>query len=225
MKRGAVPFDRDHFKKLESEGVDLSTKEKFQQIFDSNHWSGGESISGQGSASNQTEEIGRRLPLLIKQLGIDHFLDVPCGDFHWLSQINLNITSYTGGDIVDKIVEKNQQYYGNTSRQFCKIDLINDPLPDADLLFCRDCLVHLSNEDVTKVLDNIRRSKITFLLTTTFTDCPYNADIVTGDWRVMNLQKPPFNLPPPLEIINENCTEGNGTYADKSLALWRISDL
>ena len=72
---------------------------------------------------------------------------------------------------------------------------------------------------------NIKKSGITYLLTTTFTQCHENVDIVTGDWRIINLEKPPFNFPPPVRIINEKCTEGNGTYADKCLGLWRIKEI
>jgi hypothetical protein len=105
------------------------------------------------------------------------------------------------------------------------MDLTAGPLPDADLLFCRDCMVHLSNDDVLKALGTIRRSGIRYLLATTFTECDTNEDIVTGDWRIINLEKAPFNLPPPLTIVNEHCTEGGGTYADKSLGLWRVAGL
>ena len=50
-------------------------------------------------------------------------------------------------------------------------------------------------------------------------------DIVTGDWRPLNLQDKPFNFPSPILIINENCTEDGGEYSDKSMALWDISKL
>jgi hypothetical protein len=32
-------------------------------------------------------------------------------------------------------------------------------------------------------------------------------------------------LPPPILVINENCTEHDGQYAHKSLGLWKIADL
>ena len=35
----------------------------------------------------------------------------------------------------------------------------------------------------------------------------------------------PFNFPPPLRLVNENCTEGDGAYGDKCLGLWRLADL
>ena len=63
------------------------------------------------------------------------------------------------------------------------------------------------------------------MLTTTFPDCDENIDIVTGDWRIINLERAPFNFPKPIKMINEKCTEGNGTYSDKSLGLWPIDQL
>ena len=41
------------------------------------------------------------------------------------------------------------------------------------------------------------RSGIPYLLTTTFPGAAANEEIVTGDWRVLNLEAPPFGLPPP----------------------------
>ena len=72
---------------------------------------------------------------------------------------------------------------------------------------------------------NIKRSRILYLLTTTFPDCEENEDITTGDWRLLNLERPPFNLPPPIQLINEGCSESNGKYSDKSLGLWLIEDI
>jgi hypothetical protein len=35
----------------------------------------------------------------------------------------------------------------------------------------------------------------------------------------------PFNFPPPIELINEGCTEGDNLFADKSIGLWRLQDI
>ena len=77
------------------------------------------------------------------------------------------------------------------------LDCTRDPLPAADLLFCRDCLVHLSFADIRRTLANLQASDISCLLTTTFPGAEANEDIVTGDWRVLDLERAPFHLPPP----------------------------
>lgn len=225
MKRGKLPFDTRHFEKLKKQGKNHDTEETFREIYRSNHWSGNKSVSGQGSDDEQTREISIQIPSLINELGVKHFLDVPCGDFNWFSKMDVDLDSYTGGDIISEIVEKNNVQYKTDSRSFIKLDLIQDPLPAADMLFCRDCLVHLSYQDIKKVLENIKRSDIEYLLTTTFPESDQNMDITTGDWRIINLEKAPFHFPKPLKLINEKCTEANGSYADKSLGLWKIKDL
>ena len=132
---------------------------------------------------------------------------------------------YIGADVLPELVESNQRRWETPARTFITLDLIRDPLPAADLLLCRDCLVHLSNADISSALGNIRRSGIQWFLTTTFPGCAANDDIVTGDWRPLNLQLPPFSLPAPRELVDEHCTEGGGAFADKSLALWHVDDL
>jgi hypothetical protein len=59
----------------------------------------------------------------------------------------------------------------------------------------------------------------------THPDCEENEDITTGDWRLLNLEKPPFNFPKPLQLLNEQCSEGGGQFCDKSLGLWRVQDI
>ena len=99
------------------------------------------------------------------------------------------------------------------------------PLPTADAIFCRDCLVHFSFGNIERAFRTMKASGATYLLTTTFTARDGNADIVDGDWRPLNLEAPPFNPPAPLDLIVEHCTEENGAYADKSIGVWRIADL
>jgi len=130
---------------------------------------------------------------------------------------------YIGGDILPELAAANEQRYGGPGRRFVTLDLLADDLPDADLLLCRDCLVHLSFEAAGAALANIRRSRCRWLLTTTFPGCAANEDIVTGDWRPLNLELPPFNLPPPELLLNEHCTEAGNLFADKSLALYSVA--
>ena len=62
------------------------------------------------------------------------------------------------------------------------------------------------------------------LLVTTFQEHRCNEDIVTGGWRPLNLQKPPFSFPAPLWTIWDG-SRADGTYPDKALALYRVQDL
>lgn len=197
----------------------------FAKINSENKWGGKESVSGKGSDFAQTQKIIKEIPLLLEKYKIKTLLDLPCGDHNWMKEINLTNVTYIGGDIVESLVTKNNLAYGSDKKKFLHIDIINDDLPEADLILVRDCFVHFSYENIIKALYNIKKNNIEYILTTTFTWTRSNYDITTGNWRPLNLFKKPFNFPKPKEIIVEGCTESGGQYFDKSLALWRIEDL
>jgi hypothetical protein len=149
-------------------------------------------------------------------------LDIPCGDFFWMKEVKLEL-QYIGGDIVPDLAETNQRLYGDKRHSFAPMDLIGGHLPRVDLIFCRDCLVHFSFHAIFTALDNMRSTGSTYLLTTTYTDKDHNVDIATGDWRAINLQLPPFNFPPPILLINEQCPAPG--YGDKNAGLWKLCDI
>jgi hypothetical protein len=196
----------------------------FDKIYKNNEFLGTESLSGEGSSLSQTHNIREELPKLLTELGIRCLLDVPCGDWNWMRYVNLAGIYYTGGDIVQAIVDRNNDLYGNEHRKFERLNIITGPLPEADLILCRDCLVHLNFADGLAALRQFRASGATWLLTTTFTNRDSNDDLVGESiWRPLNLEKAPYNLPKAERYINEGCTEGNNLYGDKCLALWRLS--
>lgn len=196
----------------------------FTEIYRRNRWGGRESASGTGSDLQQTAVLVRELPDLFRRHGIASMLDIPCGDFHWMKRVDLAGIDYVGADIVPELVAANQAAFGRPGVAFVALNLANDPLPATDLVFCRDCLVHLSYEDVDAALRNICASDARFLLATTF-PAHRNRQIRTGQWRPLNLQAPPFSLPAPIELIDEKCTEGEGEHRDKSMGLWSIAQL
>ena len=150
-------------------------------------------------------------------------LDVPCGDWNWLQHVNLEGIDYIGGDIVQVIIERNAKEYGKPDIRFERLDIINGSLPKADLILCRDCLVHLSFTDGLAAIETFRESGARWLLTTTFTDRESNAELYEGQiWRTLNLGKAPYNFPVAERYINEGCTEGEEAYGDKCLALWHL---
>ena len=200
--------------------------ETFTYIYDTNLW-GADSRSGTGSGLDATERLRVALPELLRELNARVLLDIPCGDFGWLSTAALDLDEYIGADIVAAIVDRNQTRHGDEHhrRRFIQRDITRDPLPASDVVLCRDCLVHLSNEDIFRALKNLKRSGGRYLLTTSFIELDANTDIASGDWRALNLQRSPFNLPAPLTVILEGCTEEGGAYADKGLALWERAAL
>ena len=197
-----------------------TAEDRFKHIYETNHWDEAESVSGPGSTLEETEPIRRELPALLAELGASSLLDLPCGDFHWMQHTDLSGVRYNGGDLVGDLIERNRAEFARDGVEFQKLDLVNDTLPAFDVILCRDCLVHLSFADAQAALSNIARSGAGWLLATSFPSVTRNDDIVTGQWRPINLTLPPFNLPEPEQVIGENCTESE--FADKNLSLWPV---
>ena len=196
-----------------------SAKDIFSDIYEGNRWRGEKSRSGTGSDPAQTATLKRRLKALLDELSITSLLDIPCGDFLWLKDIDLADIEYIGADIVPELIKRNQKY-SSARRRFKCLDIINDPLPRADLILVRDCLVHFCDDDVSSALRNLVASGSTYLLATTFPDTTQNRRIHTGQWRPLNLEIDPFLLRQPLTIINEGLPND-----DKSLGLWELSSI
>jgi hypothetical protein len=203
----------------------MSLNERFNYIHTVNLWGSEESNSGVGSELEATRTLREEIPKLLRQLEASTMLDLPCGDFGWMRHTDLSGVRYIGGDIVETLVEQNQTQFGSQGREFNLLDLVTSDLPNVDLVFCRDCLVHFSYETVFAAFGNLKRSGSRYFLSTTFPELSFNIDCIDADWRPLNLQLSPFNLPQPMALINENCVEEGGAYADKSLGLWRIQDL
>ena len=184
-----------------------------------------ESLSGPGSSLEQTRELRERLPLLLEDLGVRSLLDAPCGDFNWMQHVRLAVDEYVGTDVLDELIADNAWKHAAPQRRFLRADVIRDPLPRVDAILCRDLLPHLSFADIFAALENFRRSGATYLLTTTFTAGRPNGDTASGNWRTLDLTLPPFEFPQPERVINEKCTEAGGAFGDKSVAVWRLSDV
>jgi hypothetical protein len=194
----------------------------FERIYEENEWGDPESVSGPGSNLAQSSQVREHLPKILKSIGAETLLDIPCGDYWWMKEVNLNLDQYIGADVVAQLISDNNEKYGASNRQFECLDITTDKLPRTDLILCRDLLVHFTNREVFRSIQNIRSSNSTYLLMTTFTGIEENIDIVSGEWRPIDFQLPPFEFPPPLEIFDDS---GNNTHRNKYLGLWRVSDI
>lgn len=197
----------------------------FDDIHDKNFWMSSESVSGPGSELEETEEVRALLPTLFSDLNIRTFLDVPCGDFSWMREIDFGTISYTGGDVVQRLVERNNTMYGSEQRRFLLLNIIKDRLPPADLVCCRDCLIHLSLRDGVRALSNIRASGAKYLLIITDPSVTANRPIHTGEYRAINLELPPFRMKRPLSVYRDRHRPRGGERLidpDKSLALYKL---
>lgn len=199
----------------------MSLKNVFTEIYSNNLWTSQQSVSGIGSEYSNVLKLIEELPVLLKKYNINSMLDIPCGDYNWMQHVDLNNISYIGADIVDDLVKSNTEKH--PSVDFRVLDITSDKLPMVDLVFTRDCLGHLSNENVLKGIKNIKDSGSKFLLATSFTKYNHNTDIKDGGWKCINLMIAPFFLNP-IYLINEDCKEGYPHYNDKCMILFKLND-
>ena len=165
-----------------------------------------ESVSGYGSELANTLEVREALPYIIKHYNISSIVDMPCGDWDWMKEVELGGTEYLGLDIVPAMIQANIYRYGSETISFKVHDAVNEVAPIADLVICRDLLFHLPETQVQAVLANLRCS---YLLTTTFPEAA-NVDVIADTcirWRQINICAEPYNLPQPIYTIQENNSE------------------
>jgi hypothetical protein len=197
----------------------------FSEIHAGNLWGERESVSGPGSSLEETAAVRRELPGLLARLGVRTLLDAPCGDCHWILATPLDLDLYTGADIVPDLVARNAAELAGPGREFRRLDITRDPLPRTDAILCRDCLIHFSYRFIQRALDNFRRSGARYLLTTTYSGLPRNHDILSGQWRPLDLELPPFSLPRPLHrIVEKEYVEGD-LRLRRSLGVWNLEEL
>lgn len=189
-------------------------KEVFERIIRDHLWM--DVPCGTGSTLEYTQLLRDTLPDFLARHNITSMLDAPCGDHSWMSLIDFPKNfKYIGGDIVEFMIQENRRLYPN--REFKVLDICQDPLPQVDLLFCRDCLFHLSYADIKRAFDNIANSNISWIMTTTYyTEHSRNVDIETGGFRPIDLLSAPFDLPAPVDAL----PDGIPGKIVRKLALW-----
>tara|TARA_B110000014_G_scaffold240504_1_gene208640 strand:- start:177 stop:890 length:714 start_codon:yes stop_codon:yes gene_type:complete len=199
-------------------------EKKFKFIYKNKYWQNIDNGSLSGAGSNldiSTEKLSKELPSFFKTYKISSILDLPCGDWKWMSKVNLNSIKYTGCDIVDEIVDINNRKYSNENIKFIKKNLINDNLPEADFILVRDLLVHLKSNDIILCLGNIKKYNYKYIAITNFPSLSENINTFYGDrWRPINLSLEPFNLPVPDYVLSDESTIGRYD-SQKTIAIWK----
>jgi SAM-dependent methyltransferase len=198
-------------------------EERFTEIYRIGIWTRGNAetpLSGTGSSLEATIDLRSHLPALLSELGGRSLLDVGCGDFTWMNEVNLGELDYTGVDIVPAVVENNNARFARPKLRFLVVNAIKEPLPSADIVLCREVLFHLSFEDAFAVLRGITETGAKYAIITTDSRTTLNSNITSGDFRLLNLHRWPFNLPPPICLIDEGTS-----FPGRGLGCWRTADI
>ena len=202
------------------------TREKiFSNIYHNETWKApgkGTSVSGSGSDLINTNNLRKQLPEIIKHYHIQSILDIGCGDFKWMKSLDISSIEYIGIDIVPEIMQQNNLLFSSEKVKFNVLDACKDHLPDAQMVILRDCLVHLSLNDIQLLLNNVLKNNAEYLLATTFTGITENKEIITGLWRPINLQIAPFYFPAAELMFSEDKSQYDFNNTNKSMGLWKL---
>lgn len=194
----------------------------FTGIYNTNHWGCLETISGPGSTIARTSKLRGEFQDILFNHGIESLMDLGCGDFNWMRGINLRGIRYFGCDIVLELVECNHHKYASETVHFTELDMLSSKLPKLDMIFCRDVLVHLSNDLILASLRNIKASGSTYLMATTYPDVKETVKSDVGGWRPVNLCDEKFGLPTPMKLVVEGSAP---SFGRKCMGVWYIGDL
>lgn len=193
----------------------------FETIANENYWGSKESISGPGSELARTAAYRRALLSFLERERIDSMFDAPCGDLNWMSEI-LAVwpLRYIGGDISRSVIALARKRH--PSLDLREFDLCKNEFPDVTVWHCRDAFLHMSFADIWAVLERAANSSIQFAMLTTYrARLLRNLDIRTGGWRYIDLERPPFNLPPAMEYLDDSQPRD----FPRAVGVWRIESI
>lgn len=199
-----------------------SLQERFAGIYERGDWKVGQEDvpgSGTGSTLDATAGLRQRLPALLAELAATSFTDVGCGDFHWMSKVELPCP-YMGIDIVPVLIDRLNKDHGTATRQFIAMNAVEEALPPSDVVMCREVLFHLSFADAGALLGNIYASGARWVMLTSDSATRFNADIASGGARLLNLEIAPFRLGRPVHVIDEG-----SSYQGRRMGVWSRAQL
>ena len=168
----------------------------FNRIYAEGGW--GKEVTGKGtSGSGSTLEITREYRAYVedfmKKHAVRSVIDAGCGDWSFSSAMDWGDASYLGIDIASDVITAVRKKHEKGKIKFQVGDITED-LPAADLLISKDVLQHLSNELIHKFINNnLRKGKYKWVILTNDRSSE-NRDISTGEYRMIDLAAPPFEV-------------------------------
>jgi 2-polyprenyl-3-methyl-5-hydroxy-6-metoxy-1,4-benzoquinol methylase len=171
----------------------------FSAIYENKTWgknAEGKGTSGSGSALETTVVYRAFLQQFLKDNGIRSVVDAGCGDWEFSHAIDWTGIDYKGYDIVPAVIEHNKKKYETANVRFFAANIVEADLPPADLVISKHVLQHISNADVAGFLKQLPKFKHALLTNgvDTRTQSAENTDIVAGEYRPLDLLRPPFSL-------------------------------
>ena len=170
------------------------TEGVFTGIYNHSGWGKNEEgigFSGAGSTLANTRGYIAFIQDFIKTNNIHSVVDAGCGDWTFSKMIQWGDVEYLGVDVVKSVIDENVLKYSTDKIHFRHINMLQYELPVADLLICKDVLMHLSNRDIFFFLKAIKKFKHC-LFTNNIQGVQLNFDIARGEYRPLDLTAYPF---------------------------------
>jgi len=162
-------------------------EEIFSAIYRERRWGAGpegDFFSGSGSRSSAVvsayvNAVGEFLKSRPRPPSV---ADLGCGDFNVGKHLLPYCRRYVACDVVPALIDNNKVKFVGLPVDFRCIDIIEDDLPDGDIVFLRQVLQHLSNADILKVVQKLHRYRFLVLTEHVPVDpaFPTNLDKPTG---------------------------------------------
>src|SRR5687768_14802493 len=103
--------------------IDADTRAAFEAIYRQDKWTNG---SGPGSTPSSTIEYRAFLERFIRENNVRSVTDLGCGDWQFSNLIDWSGLEYTGFDVVDFLVHRNQENYGQDNIRFRTLNDISE---------------------------------------------------------------------------------------------------
>jgi hypothetical protein len=185
--------------------------EVFSEVYAAGGWGDGEAFdSGSGSRGEPAARYVDAVRALIRAHDVHTAVDIGCGDFRVAREFAGHLSHYRGVDVVPDLIARNQAVYGGTAVEFAVLDATRDALPDADLCLVRQVLQHLSNAEVSAILQRCARFPLVVVTehwpaavarSVPNVDKPHGPDtrLDRGSW--VDITAPPFSRGPVSELL------------------------
>lgn len=191
---------------------------RFNVIYTLNLWGSRDSRSGRGSAFETTCVIRQALANLLPR--VRTFLDVPCGDFHWMALVRSGVrdfdSKYVGVDRVEALVKRNKQRFPTLDFRIGDVETMRE---SAQLVLMRDLLQHVKTDTQLAILRSLKANGNEWLLVNYDPKISRNSRSnidPAPDWCEINLELPPFSMKPAKIYTSDSL--------DKHYGLFRLAE-
>ena len=141
--------------------AELGTEEVFTRIYTQKLW--GQSADASpfcsGNGSSDAAVVDTYVAAVTAYLDSlprkPNVVDLGCGDFAVGSQIRPYADQYVACDIVRPLIEYNREKFAVENVDFRVCNILEDELPAGDVVFVRQVLQHLSNEQISTLLPRL----------------------------------------------------------------------